>query len=152
MISRWRGDRHALLLAAGKLRRKVVEPLGQPDQRQGLARIERLVGDLVHQCDVFEHGEARDQIVELEHEADMLAPVARQLGLAGVDEIMVAPHSLAGGRCVEPAENIEQRRFAGAGWPQQHHEFAFVAKNGGGPAVLPPSPLEHISRPISRVL
>ena len=104
----------------------MVEPLGEADQRQRLARVERLVGDLVHQRDVFEHGEARDQIVELEDEADMLAPIAGQLGLAGVDEIVVAPHRLARSRRIEAAEDVEQRRLAGAGRSQQHDEFAFV--------------------------
>ena len=56
----------------------------------------------------------------------MLAPVARQFRVVGVDEIVVAPHRLAGRGRIEPAENIEQRRFAGARRPQQHDEFALV--------------------------
>jgi hypothetical protein len=41
-------DGNPLLLAAGELRRKVVQPLRESDQRQRLPRIERLRGDLVH--------------------------------------------------------------------------------------------------------
>ena len=90
----------------------MVEPPFEADQRQHLARIERLVGDLVDQRDVLEHGEARNQIVELKHEADMLAPVARQSGVIGADQVMVAPARAATGRRVEPAKDVEQRRLA----------------------------------------
>ena len=74
------GDGDALLLAAGELRRKVVEALAEADQlaappraRIGAAR------DLGDQRDVLARGQARDQVVELEDEADVLAPVAGQL-------------------------------------------------------------------------
>jgi hypothetical protein len=120
------GDGDALLFAAGKLRRKMIEPLGQPDQGQRRARVERLIGDFVHQRDVFEYREARNQIVELEHEADMLAPVARQFRVVGINEIVVAPHRLTGCGRIEAAEDVQQRRFAGAGGPQQHDEFALI--------------------------
>ena len=103
----------------------MIEPLGEPDERQRLARVDRLGGDLVHQRDVFAHRQARDQIVELEHEADMLAPIARQFGIAGADELVLAPRAWPSGR-VEPAENVEQRRLAGARRPEQHDEFALI--------------------------
>ena len=120
------GDRDALLLAAGKLRGKMIEPPFESDQRQRLAWVERLVGDLVHQRHVLEHGQARNQIVELKHETDMLAPVARQFGVVGADKVMVAPACLATGRRIEPAEDVEQRRLARTGRPEQHDEFAFI--------------------------
>ena len=56
----------------------------------------------------------------------MLAPVARQFGVVGADKVVVAPACLAAGRRVEPAEDVEQRRLARAGRPEQHDEFAFV--------------------------
>ena len=104
----------------------MIEPMLQADQRQGFAGIERVLRDLVHQRDVLQHRQARDQIVELEHEADVLAPVARQLRIAGADEFMVAPPRPASGRRVQSAEDVEQSRFSRAGGPEQNHKLALV--------------------------
>ena len=69
-------DRHALLLAAGELRRLVVGALGEPDlapasrarargaPRAGDARVDQ------RQLDVLERRGAREQVEVLEHEAD----------------------------------------------------------------------------------
>ena len=48
----------------------------QADQRQRLGGRHRVVGHLGDEFDVLARGEARDQVVELEHEADVVAPVA----------------------------------------------------------------------------
>ena len=73
------GDRHALLLAAGKLRRKVVlaarPDSPAPSASVGFIGFERDVG---HQRHVFAGRQAGNQIVELKHEADVLAAIARQ--------------------------------------------------------------------------
>ena len=69
-------DRDALLLAAGELRRKVIEPVAQPDQPQRLLGAHRVRGDLGHQRDVLARRETRDEVVELEDEPDVLAPIA----------------------------------------------------------------------------
>ncbi len=94
--------------------------------------VERLVGaigvsrDLGDERDVLARGEARDQVVELEDEADVLAPVARERGLVGEREIVIAVVHVAAGRHVEPAEDVEQRRFAAARRAEQHDELALV--------------------------
>ena len=56
----------------------------------------------------------------------MLAPIARQFRIVGTDEVMLAPPRLTGGGRVEPAEDIEQRRLAGARRSEQHDEFALI--------------------------
>ena len=66
------GDGHALLLAAGELRREVVHAVAEADQRQRLLGRHRVVGDLGDQGDVLARGEAGDQVVELEDEADVM--------------------------------------------------------------------------------
>ena len=121
------GDRDALLLAAGKLRGEMVEPLVRARPAPAPRAASSGLSAISFTSATFsQHGQARNQIVELKHEADMLAPVARQFGVVGADKVMVAPARLAGGRRVEPAEDVEQRRLAGTGRPEQHDEFAFV--------------------------
>ena len=81
-------DGDPLLLAARHLRRIVVAPRGQPDQ------IQRLVGrhgpgrEVRDERDVLARREARDEVVELEDEADVRAPVLRQLLLGRVRQIV----------------------------------------------------------------
>src|SRR5581483_2288432 len=105
------------------LRRKVIEAAVKPDEREGFARIERMDGDFIDESNVFENGEARNEIVELEHEADMLPPIAGQLGFACADEIMIAPPRFSGCRRIKPAEDVEQGRFARSRRSKQHHKF-----------------------------
>ena len=68
-------DRDALLLAARELRRESGRSaLAEPDERERLGR--GTIGslrDLGDERDVLARGQARDQVVELEHEADVLA-------------------------------------------------------------------------------
>ena len=48
-----------------------------------LGGVKRMLGDLGHQRDVLKLGEAGDQVVELEHEAHVLAAEARQAVVVG---------------------------------------------------------------------
>ena len=79
--------RDALLLAARQLGRPVREPIGQADALDELAQpclVDRAAGDLRRQQDVLPRGQHRQQVEELEDEADVLAA---QLGQALVVEI-----------------------------------------------------------------
>src|SRR6187431_955984 len=62
-------DRHALLLAAGELRREVVLTFAELHHPKRVARVHRTLRDVGHERDVFDRSEAGDQVVELEHEA-----------------------------------------------------------------------------------
>ena len=86
----------------------------------------RIVGDLGDEGDVLARRQARDQIVELEDEADVLAPVLGQQPLAGADEIVVAEPCLAAGRRVQAAEDVEQCRLAAARRAEQDDELALT--------------------------
>ena len=59
-------DRDALLLAAGKLRRKVIEPVRQTDKLQRRLRGHVVRGDLRHKFYIFPDRQSRNEIVELE--------------------------------------------------------------------------------------
>ena len=113
-----------LVLAARELRREVIEPLGEAHPRQRLGRRHRLRGDVGHQRHVLACGERGDEVVELEHEADVLPPVARERGLVGVRQIVVLECDRARARRIEPAQDVEQRRLAAARGPEQDDELA----------------------------
>ena len=117
-------DRHALLLAAGELGRKVVEAFAQPDQPQRLRRVHRIAGDRGHQLDVLARGERGDQVVELEDEADVLAPEPGESRVVVVREIVIEEVDRAPGRNVEAAEDVEQRRLAAARRSEQDDHLA----------------------------
>ena len=78
-------DRDPLLLAAGELGRPVASPIGDPEPLQQVLQ-ERLVGlhagDRERQDDVLLRGQHRQQVEELEDEADVLAPQQRDLAVA----------------------------------------------------------------------
>ena len=59
------------------------------DQRERLLRRHGIARNLGDQRDVFPRGEARDEIVELENEADRVAAESRQLILVRAGEIVV---------------------------------------------------------------
>ncbi len=128
------GDGDALLLAARQLRRGVVpalrqaHPLEAPARPRpafgvghvGLRRVEQ------RQLDVLEGVGARQQVEVLEHEADL---VVADLGAAVAVEVRdldAVEHVAAGGRPVETADDVHQRRLAGAGRTHDRHELAAV--------------------------
>ncbi len=70
----------------------MVEPLGQAHKGECLTRVEWFFGDLGHERNILQHREAGNQIVELKHEPDMLAPVAGQIRIVSLSQIMIAPN------------------------------------------------------------
>ena len=101
-------------------------PVAQADQPQRSSGRIGSRGDLGDQGDVLAGGQAGDQVVELEDEADVLAAVARQGGVVGGGQVVVAVADGAAGGHVQAAEDVEQRRFAAAGRPEQDDELALV--------------------------
>ena len=118
------GDSDALLLAARELRREVIHTLVEANDRQRFFGRHRPFGDLRHQRHVLTRREARNEIVELEYEADVLAAKHGQLAFARIRQVMIIEREFAVGRRVEPAEDVEKSRFAAARRSQQHDEFA----------------------------
>jgi hypothetical protein len=68
--------------------------------------------------DIVGHGHVLEECVVLEDEADV--PLLHAL-LRG---ILVAEEDLSGGRPLEPGDQPEQRRLAGARWPEQRDQLA----------------------------
>ena len=102
----------------------MVEPAAQPHEGQGLLGRHRIAGDLGDEGDVLARRQAGNEVVELEDEADMRAPVIGQRRLAGRREVAFLVDHLAGGRDVEPAQDVQQRRLARSGRPEQDDELA----------------------------
>ena len=112
-------NRDALTLAAGELvgpvagallksvlpeqRGKPWLPLGRVDTRQHH-----------RQLDVLRRGEARHEMKELEHEADLFAAHAGQFIVAEVRHVAAIEFIAAGTGAVEQADQIEQGGLAGA--------------------------------------
>ena len=107
---------------------KVVQPSLELDEAKCVLRCHGIRGDLGDQGDVFDGGEAGDQVVELEDEADVLAAVGGQRAFVGLRQIGVAIEDAAARRDVEAADDVEERRLAGAGWPEQHDELSLVER------------------------
>ncbi len=118
------GHGDALLLAAGKLGREMIEPIRKPDELQRRLGGHRIVRDFGDEFDVLARREAGRQIEELEDETDMAAPVGGQLAVARLDEIASLEADHAGGRPVEAPQNVQQRRLARARRTQQHQCLA----------------------------
>jgi len=101
----------------------MVQPVAQTDHAKRLFRVHRVRRDLGHKDDVLQHGQAWDQIVELEDETDVFAAVAGKRRLVRADKVMIAEPCLSAGGGVEPAKDVEQGGLAAAGRTEQHEEF-----------------------------
>lgn len=56
----------------------------------------------------------RDQVIALEHEADVLPPESDARALAHGLDMLVQNDNLAGGRLFQTRQHVEHRRFTGA--------------------------------------
>jgi hypothetical protein len=72
----------------------------------------------------------RDQVEELEDEAELVPAQARELGVVETGDVLAVERDRA--RCgpVEPGEDVHQRRLAGAGGPHDRAEVAAFEADG----------------------
>src|SRR6185437_8926674 len=75
-------DGYALLFPAGELGRKVIESFGEPNPSERFLGLHRTGGDFSDELNIFAHGQAWNQVIELKYEPDMFSAKTRQLGLA----------------------------------------------------------------------
>ena len=123
------GNRHALLLAAGEFIGPVRTAIGQADQLQcdlGIALALRAVepGQQQRQLDVLLRGQGGHEVVELEHETDVLAAPVRELAVAEAVDALAFYLDLATAGRVQPPDQVEQGGLAGARGPHQGDEIA----------------------------
>ena len=111
------GYGHALPLPARELGRLVLHPVGQTHRLQGLCRdlpAFRHRDSLVdqRQLDVVKDVGAGDQVEGLEHETDLLVADLGQLILLHRADVLALEEIAAGGRRVETADDVHERRLS----------------------------------------
>ena len=137
LLAKGAGDGDPLLLAAGQ-RPAMVEALGEPQAAEQVdcprsgTRF-AATGEELRQHDVFLGGEIGEEVVELIDEADAVAAQAGALAIAESAAGPAVDDDLAGGRPLEQGGDVEQRRLAGAGWPDQGDELAGCQREIGAP-------------------
>jgi hypothetical protein len=131
-------DRHALLLAAGELLRIAAFVTAQLHEVEHALHLRppRRAADaalLQGEADILGHRQMREQRVALEHHADVAA-----IGWQGGDRLRV-DEDLAGARPLEPGDQHQRGRLAGAGGAEEGDELACgdVEVEGGDGAVRP---------------
>ena len=121
------GDRHALLLAAGKLAGIVRDAVAKADRRE-LARrhAERIAmaGKLQRHGDVLQRRHVGDEVEGLEDDADVAAAKGGDLVLALAVQQLAGDAHRAGIDPLQPGDHHQQRRFAGAGRPDDAGRLA----------------------------
>ena len=123
-------DGHALLLAAGELRREILHPLAQAHLLEHLLRRQRLLADLRRQLDVLERRQVLHEVVKLEHKAHHAAAVERELALAVLLHMRAVHDHLAAGGAVHAAQDVQKRRLARAGRADDHAQLALFHLEG----------------------
>src|SRR4051812_24706146 len=101
---------------------ETVLQLDRPDQAPQPVRIGLAAGDRQGQDDVLLRGEDRDQVEELEDEAQLVATQARQLRVVELRQLHPVQAHRAGCRPVEAGEYVHERRLARAGRPHDRVE------------------------------
>ena len=89
-------------------------------------RIGLLAGDRERQQDVLLGREHRQQVEELEDEADVLAAQERHGAIGQRADVLARDLDLPGGRLVERREQVHQGRLARARRPHHGHQLAAV--------------------------
>ena len=121
-----------LLLAARHLRRGGARPLGETDDGEELFGARGRGGALAgpretqRRHDVALGGEARQQVERLEHHADRVLPVARDVLTAEADGLVAPELDRARRRGEQPGEARKQRRLPAAARTEHHHELAVL--------------------------
>jgi hypothetical protein len=122
LIAERAGDRDALLLAARQVGGEVGHPVGEPDlaEEGDGALPERLAshaGGRQSRLDVLERRKRRDEIELLEDEAERAKSQLGKLAVSEALQLAALEEDLAVVGPVERAEELQQRRLAGAARP-----------------------------------
>ena len=148
-------DRHALLLAAGKLRRIRARPCPPSPTRSSSAM--RLVARLARftplhldrrQHHVVQRGQVREQVEALEHEADAAAQ-AVQLGACSSAHGRSCRRTASVARLdlLQPVDGADQRRLARARRAADHDDLALLDLGVDvDERVVVAVPLVHVAR------
>src|ERR1035441_2517455 len=87
--------------------RDVLLPVGA-----GTSLVRRITREERGQLDVLLRGELVHEVVRLKDEADLVAPQVCERALGELVDALPRDRQLTRARTIEPAEQVEQRRFA----------------------------------------
>ena len=139
------GNRDALTFAARELVGKMVHARLELNEREQLAGalfdfLARPSAQVQREADVFERRQRRQQVEELEDESDLVAAHPRQVVVGEAGERLAVDAHTAGGRTVESADEIEERRLARSGGSDDRDHLAARDRDAhiveGGDAAL----------------
>ncbi len=131
LVHQGAGQRHTLLLAAGQLRRRPVDPPGEPHlpehPRHPFADLGlRHPAHPQRQADVAGHRHVRPDGIGLEHDAEF-ARFGRQVDPGGgVEHHLAADPDHAGIRRFQPGQAAQHRRLAAPAGAEQRGRTAFA--------------------------
>ncbi len=125
------GDADALLLAAGELTWPMAETFSEAKPLKQFLRA--LMTGILRDADInrgnFDigaRGELRQQIIALKNEAELISPQRRERRRVERCRLAPADAICPGTWSIESAQNIQQRRLAGAGGAHQRYHVARV--------------------------
>src|SRR5690606_25245727 len=112
IVDQGASHRDPLLLAPGQPIRRLAGPVGEPEHRQDLPRTYSLAAapdEFQGEEQILLDRERRDQVVELEDEADVTTPEERAFPLRQRGDLDTTDPHRSGRRLVDPADQVEQR-------------------------------------------
>ena len=127
LVHKGAGDRHALLLSTGKLRRKVPPPVRQSDAPEKVTRpLPRpgIASKIERNRDVFFGRKGRNQLKRLKNETDGFTPQPRALVFRqGADVGAIQQHP-ARRWPIQTGEQAQQGAFSAPRWPDNRDQLA----------------------------
>src|SRR6478672_1498968 len=84
------------------------------------------VGIDERQFDVFESGRPGQQVETLKDEPHLLVSNQRQLVVRQLRDVTSVQQVMAGGRAIQAADDVHERRLARTGWSDHRDEFAGI--------------------------
>src|SRR5438067_1558208 len=131
------GERHALLLAAGKLQGLVVHLVFELEHAKDFAPPLGVAAAVfaaavyaLGELEVALGGERREEVEALEDEADLAAAYVGAARVRGGREVFVVNHNPPRSRREQPAEEVQHRRLAAARRPHDGDELALLHVQG----------------------
>src|SRR5262249_5574607 len=124
-------DRDALLLTTRELTREVMHAIAEPDYtKRGLNASSAV--RLGHpeqeqrQFDVFESRQNRDEMIELEDKADVLAAPTRKRPFVELSKSNIADQNTTRACAIDAPNQVEQGRLARARRTHERHEVTLL--------------------------
>lgn len=126
------GDRDPLLFTSGKLRGVVPAAAIKAELREGRPRVFATstgVSEIERGNDVLQRGERRPQVVALEHDCDLCAPVASKPAVIEPPQGETEGANLAGRGLIHARGQLKKRALARSGRPEQGHDLPALDPN-----------------------